>query len=382
MQATGANAFEVARAEGTIDEATLFAALASFHQLPFLASDDGWLGIEIESFELASCMKHLWLRLRDRQGRTFVVAAPSDPAARTLRHLGVNGALGHRVIDCIAPRTVVLSLIDRAFSATLTEHAVWKLAREAPEFSAHRRLVPWQAGAIAALVAAIGIGAWAAPAAAALALGALVAIAFLASAVFRLVLLIAAFGKRRPPPALSSGDRRQLPVYSVLVPLYREADIVDQTIGALVALDYPRSRLDIKLILEEDDADTLAALRRLDLPGCFEVVIVPPSFPRTKPKALNYALPRIRGDLVAVYDAEDVPRPDQLRRAAAAFARAPGRLACLQARLGIYNTNENWLTRQFTIEYATLFEVTLPALDQLDLPMMLGGTSNHFSGIR
>ena len=53
-------------------------------------------------------------------------------------------------------------------------------------------------------------------------------------------------------------------------------------------------------------------------------------------------------------------------------------MACLQARLGFYNPNENWLTRQFTAEYAALFTVVLPTLAAYRLPLLLGGTSNHF----
>jgi cellulose synthase/poly-beta-1,6-N-acetylglucosamine synthase-like glycosyltransferase len=106
--------------------------------------------------------------------------------------------------------------------------------------------------------------------------------------------------------------------------------------------------------------------------------VVPQGSPRTKPKALNYALQFCRGRLLTIYDAEDVPEPNQLRTVALEFSRADEKLACLQAQLTFYNPNENWLTRQFTAEYATLFGLMLPALASFDLPLPLGGTSNHF----
>ena len=134
-------------------------------------------------------------------------------------------------------------------------------------------------------------------------------------------------------------------------------------------------------MLEAADTETQAAVLSLALPGNFRTLVVPEQEPRTKPKALNYALQFARGDFVVVYDAEDRPQPDQLRRAGEVFRHAPPELGCLQAQLNIYNPRQSWLTRQFTIEYSALFDAILPALEQLRLPVPLGGTSNHFPGI-
>src|SRR5581483_11974177 len=135
---------------------------------------------------------------------------------------------------------------------------------------------------------------------------------------------------------------------------------------------------EIFLILEADDLESQAAVLSLALPSSFRTLIVPGQGPRTKPKALNYALQFARGDFVVVYDAEDRPHPRQLRRAWDVFREAPAELACLQAQLNIYNPGRSWFTRQFTIEYSALFDAILPALESLQLPVPLGGTSNHF----
>jgi cellulose synthase/poly-beta-1,6-N-acetylglucosamine synthase-like glycosyltransferase len=136
--------------------------------------------------------------------------------------------------------------------------------------------------------------------------------------------------------------------------------------------------LDIKFVLEPDDHETSNAIDRLRLGPPFETRIAPAGGPRTKPKALNAALPFIRGSFVAVFDAEDRPDPDQLRMALEAFAASGERLACVQARLTIDNTADSWLTRIFTAEYAGLFDVFLPGLAAWRLPLPLGGSSNHF----
>lgn len=169
-----------------------------------------------------------------------------------------------------------------------------------------------------------------------------------------------------------------LPVYTVLVPMYKEAKVLPLLTRALKGLDYPASKLEVKLVLEEDDTETIDAAKALKLPGTFEIVRVPPSQPKTKPKACNYALQFCRGEYVTIYDAEDQPEPDQLKKAVLAFRRGEAKLACVQGRLNYFNRSENWLTRMFTLEYSQWFDFLLPGLDWLKVPIPLGGTSNHF----
>ena len=169
----------------------------------------------------------------------------------------------------------------------------------------------------------------------------------------------------------------ELPNYTVVVALYREAGIVEDLVKAIDAFDYPKGKLDIKLVVEQRDAETLGRIVELRLPGRYEVIVAPSGKPQTKPRALNIALASARGELIVVYDAEDIPAPDQLRLAAARFA-ADKDVDCLQARLAIRNHDESWVSKVFAIEYAILFDVINPGLCALNLPIPLGGTSNHF----
>lgn len=201
------------------------------------------------------------------------------------------------------------------------------------------------------------------------------ALIFLGWSGLRVVAMLLAFTPHYP--RLRRGDDG-LPVYSIIVAIYREAESAPDLIAALKRLDYPKERLDIKLVVESDDMETRLALNLMDLGAQFETVIAPAAGPRTKPKALNAALPFVRGRYVAVFDAEDRPEPQQLRIALAAFEESDQRLACVQARLTIDNTRDNWITRLFTAEYAALFDVFLPGLAAWRMPLPLGGTSNHF----
>ncbi|MEK3750879.1 glycosyltransferase family 2 protein [Paenibacillus sp. FSL E2-8871] len=173
-------------------------------------------------------------------------------------------------------------------------------------------------------------------------------------------------------------DERALPVYSILVPIYKESNIIPQLIRNIENLDYPRSKLDVRLLIEEDDVEAQELLRTFKPPSYFTVLVVPHSLPKTKPKACNYGLIRARGEYVVIYDAEDRPDPDQLKKVYLAFQASQENVCCIQAKLNYYNSNQNLLTRWFTHEYSMWFELLLPGVMQLDIPIPLGGTSNHF----
>ncbi|MGZ3762874.1 MAG: glycosyltransferase family 2 protein [Mucilaginibacter sp.] len=170
----------------------------------------------------------------------------------------------------------------------------------------------------------------------------------------------------------------ELPVYTILLPVYKEDKLIKKLIWNLQSIDYPREKLDIKLLIEEDDDLTLNAVRNLDFPGIFEVIIVPFHMPKTKPKACNYGLHFARGKYLTIYDAEDIPDTDQLKKVVHLFNKLPENYICVQSALNYYNRNENFLTRMFTLEYSYWFDYMLPGLDTLDIPIPLGGTSNHF----
>jgi cellulose synthase/poly-beta-1,6-N-acetylglucosamine synthase-like glycosyltransferase len=168
------------------------------------------------------------------------------------------------------------------------------------------------------------------------------------------------------------------PAYSVMVPLYHEQAAVPGLMAHLRSMDYPPERLQILLLVEADDDDTQQAIGKIGVTAPFEVVLVPVSQPRTKPKACNFGLSRAAGDYLVIFDAEDRPETDQLKKAAQRFSGAPAGLVCLQAQLNYYNRDHNWLTRFFTAEYSCWYDYCLPGLVFLDAPIPLGGTSNHF----
>ena len=181
---------------------------------------------------------------------------------------------------------------------------------------------------------------------------------------------------------LATLDPLQLPIYTVLIPMFRESDSLPGMLEVLQAIDYPAHKLDIKLVMESDDDETMDAALALNPCYHFEITRVPPGAIRTKPKACNYALRFARGEFVTVFDADDHPDPLQLKKAVYMFRSSPADVVCLQARLNYYNADTNLLTSFFSLEYTILFHFMLRGLEHLGIPIPLGGTSNHIACAR
>ncbi len=279
-------------------------------------------------------------------------------------------ALGRPMRDVlITTPTGFSALVRRTNGAVIADAASNALPRQTPRLSAKDIVSPRLGFALATALLVL-FGCWiAAPSLVA----ALVGMLFFAVIAARL--LLCAVGLMAPVPGPEPLTDAQLPFYSVLVPLKAEAGIVGDLVTNLDRIDYPRAKLEVKLIVEADDSATQFACFAARLAPHYEIVIAPKGKPQTKPRALNVALPLLKGDIVTIYDAEDAPAPDQLRKAAARFHHAPG-LGCLQARLVI--NGDRLLSQLFAIEYAALFGLYNPGIAAANLPMALGGTSNHF----
>ena len=172
-----------------------------------------------------------------------------------------------------------------------------------------------------------------------------------------------------------------LPRYTVLVPVYREGNVMAPLVKALSSMHYPPDKLEVIILLEPDDEETLAALNRIRLPDNFEPFIVPAAGPRTKPKACNEGYQHSSGEMLVIFDAEDRPDPDQLLRAVGAFralSRQDPSVGCVQARLSFWNPRGSWISSFYWAEYVVHFQTVLVGLSRLGLIPPLGGTSNHF----
>ncbi len=269
--------------------------------------------------------------------------------------------------------------IDVSLSAAhATATAVDGLYRRDPRLSAQSGVSPSQAAGLRAILGASLVFLWQTPESLWAGFGVII-MAFFAALIFlRLSATVMTLLRRRiqrqpaaEPPDLS-------PSFTLLVPLFQEEDVAAQSVEALANLDYPADRLQVLYLVEAGDTPTINALHDAIGGLPFDIVVVPDKGPRTKPKALNFGLSMAVGEIITVYDAEDVPNPGQLRAAASAFALADEKLAVVQAPLHVHNSSSSWIAGQFDLEYRVHFDIWLPALTLIDCPIPLGGTSNHF----
>ncbi len=358
-------------ASGLVTETAFYRALAAE------------LGLAFHSGELPLCPGGVFGAIL-REGVAPVVEGADTPfrfvlapSGRALRRMLEAGPRARADIAVMTPSAFAAALRS-ANGAVLARRAAGTDRAAMARPSARDGASPGQKLAAALCIGPASYSGTLAPFETFMALALLAGPVFLALAFLRLAAVF-----EPPAPDLWQSQRwrvddSRLPVYTVLVPLYREEAVLPQLIAALSALDYPAAKLDIRLLFEQHDRASLEALSRIALPANILPVIVPAGGPRTKPRALNFALAEARGELVAVYDAEDVPDPQQLRQAASRFLRMPPEIACLQARLVIDNPQDGFLPTMFALEYAGLFDVVNPGLLRFGLPIMLGGTSNHF----
>ncbi len=294
----------------------------------------------------------------------------------------LSEALSKRVRPVITGHRDIHRALTQHYAAQDLDESVSDLLRLSPEDCAESTLTRAQKRWVWAIAAVIGLGFLADAGMALTAISSVLVLIYGLLVGYRLWLIYrgADLGQAVSisPQQLAQLDDRTLPPYTILVPLRDEARVLESLVKAIERIDYPKDRLDVKLVLEADDAETIRAAYAAQLPRYMDIVVVPPQDPRTKPKACNFALKQARGRFVTIYDAEDLPEPDQLKKAVVAFAGADDKLACVQAKLSYFNANQNLLTRWFTAEYGAWFDVFLPSLYAASLPIPLGGTSNHF----
>lgn len=281
-----------------------------------------------------------------------------------------------------APRSAIDDALARVFREEDNHSASWSHAESRPHQSAFRVVTTAQKAIGAAVIAAIIAGLGFKPQETLIVFFAVITSFYIIAALYKTALALRALAGSCETP-VSEEEVRQiadsdLPRYTILLPVYQEANVLHELISALEALDYPKQKLDVKLLLEEDDSETQEAADNEALPPYFQKLIVPRGGPRGKPRACNYGLHYAKGEYCVIFDAEDRPDADQLKKAVVAFRKSTERTICVQAKLNYYNHDQNLLTRWFTAEYLTWFDLYLPGLNALNAPIPLGGTSNHF----
>jgi cellulose synthase/poly-beta-1,6-N-acetylglucosamine synthase-like glycosyltransferase len=335
----------------------------------------------VQEEDRAAYLRLIFIPWRRLPNNVILIAArdPDDPAIEPLmRQRYPNATFQYAVTG----KFDVIWTVQRLFEDALSEDAQEALFNSDPELSAKTTVSKPQIITFWAMLMALILGFEFEPHDTFLALFGIISMLYMVLFLFRGFLTVIGSGRRVDMSVgkseIDSLIDAELPIFTVLVPMYHEAEVLPILVSSIRNLDYPRVKLDVKLVLEASDQETIEAAKALGAEDLFEIIRVPSSYPKTKPKACNYALRFARGDYTVVFDAEDIPEPDQLKKVVALFRASPRNVACVQARLNYFNCDDNFLTRMFTLEYSHWFDYLLPGLHLLNIPIPLGGTSNHF----
>lgn len=365
--------------EGRISAIQLYPAIAEHYQLPFVNLHKTPANVTLQNAADVADYIRLQAIPFSRMGKVTTIA--TSDISETL-YTWAKERYGYHFNFVITSPFDIYGHIDKHFSTQLDNHSRHYLWNIMPHKSA-RHVVNAQQKALLGASACVLLSLLVFfPSAVLLSVLVIVNIFYFFTLLLKCQLFLLGRryrpGKTIPPQAVCTLGEDDLPIYTMLIPLHKEAASIPRLMKALDALDYPKSKLDIKLIVERDDEITISAIKRYKPHSGYELIYVPYSLPQTKPKACNYALHFARGKYVTIYDAEDIPDPLQLKKSVYWFSRQPEEVVCLQARLNYYNRNDSLLTRLFAIEYAAWFDFMLPGLRHLRIPIPLGGTSNHF----
>jgi cellulose synthase/poly-beta-1,6-N-acetylglucosamine synthase-like glycosyltransferase len=378
---TGSHIDEILVGQGIVSPEALRSVMARAWGLPVLdLGSTHHDGAFMHRWSGQMMVSENWMPLRRDHDGTVLVATSRIPDPERREH--IERVLGMPAKFGVATSWDIRNLALRVFHVEIADEAANELFRQNPALSARVVVSRGQRiGFIALLVVALfSLMLW--PSALVITVLTIISLVFLAGTVFKF--LVAMRGakydvvERVTAEQVASLRDSELPIYTVLVPVFREANIVGQLVANLGSIDWPAEKLEVLILIEEEDTLTRDALAAASPPANFHVVTIPKGSPQTKPRACNVGLFFATGDYLVIYDAEDTPDPDQLKKAYLAFRRGGDKTVCIQASLNYFNADENVLTRMFTLEYSYWFDYMLAGLDAADLPIPLGGTSNHF----
>jgi glycosyltransferase XagB len=366
---------EILLNEGFINEEGMGRVLAEHFKVPYVDLKKNPCDRELLlKTEVDRYIKFNFLPWR-KQGN-IVYIATTKVTNELFLHLKKRYSCGFRVV--IATSRGIVSTIQRNFSDLITKKVKTELKNSYPQYSARTLLKLNQKVIVFCCISILLISIFVLPSLFLNLLLVGINIVFIVNMVFKFFIFFSSLGEDKYP-SYKKIKESTLPTYTILLPLYAESSSIPGLLSNIKKLNYPKEKLDVIIIVEQFDKQTIRFLNRQNKENFFRIICVPRSYPKTKPKACSYALKFARSSTyLTIYDAEDRPDPDQLLKAVSLFRQSPEKVVCLQACLNYYNRKDNMLSALFSIEFSIWFDFFLRGLERLNIPIPLGGSSNHF----
>jgi len=172
--------------------------------------------------------------------------------------------------------------------------------------------------------------------------------------------------RRRPT------KNKSLPIFSIVVPVKNEGNVIGRLFDALLNLDYPADKREIVIVEDGSTDDTLDICKKYGERSGLNIRVLQKPSSNGKPSALNYGIAHAKGEIVGIFDADSVPARDALLNVSGFFGDSA--VAAVQGRTSSINSEENMLTKFISHEETVWCEVYLRGKDILNLFVHLKGS--------
>ncbi|WP_167629662.1 glycosyltransferase family 2 protein [Listeria valentina] len=169
-----------------------------------------------------------------------------------------------------------------------------------------------------------------------------------------IVLIIAGYvyylrNERREIPTIEGG----FPFVSIMVPAHNEGKVIERTVESLLAFDYPEDRYEL-IVINDNSSDeserVLEGVKKRYPHRNFQVINTDAKTGgKGKSNALNIGFEESRGDLIAIYDADNTPEKPALRYLVSEILHDQ-KLGAVIGKFRTCNRDASWLTRFINIE--------------------------------
>lgn len=180
------------------------------------------------------------------------------------------------------------------------------------------------------------------------------------------------FRKKEQDP----GVLDELPVVTVQLPIYNEQYVIGRLIDAVCELDYPKDKMEIQ-VLDDSNDETIAIVadkvKHYQSLGFQIEQVIRPDRTGFKAGALAYGMAISKGEFIAIFDADFVPKKDFLQKTLPHFKEK--RIGVVQTRWTHINKNYSLLTRIQAIFLNTHFTVEQMGRNESDAFINFNGTA-------
>ena len=197
----------------------------------------------------------------------------------------------------------------------------------------------------------------------------------LAWTIYHIPILISGIAKKKSYKESASPSKencKNFPKFSIIVPAKNEEPVIARCMESILKQEYPKDKIEILVIEGGSEDNTRALCEEYSKRHPATIKLLSQRTSNGKPSALNEALKYATGEIVAIFDADNVLERDVLKKAAIDFQ--DDSTVALQGRTSSINEDENYLTKIVAKEEKAWFGALIQGRHNLNLFVPLTGS--------